>query len=200
MLTSTNANSVPMLTSLTISAERHERGQDRDQDAEGRASAGPGCRSAGGPRRAAAAAGRRGTSRRRSGSGRRGSTSTTLVIAISAPRASSAAAQLRPAPSSSAAASGASLLRQRRAIGSDADRGDRDQRCRARVQITSEPTIAIGRSRCRGSWPPRCRSRPRRSRCRRRRSAPAAVVMPSAPCGANGLKLSVLNDGERRRR
>ena len=36
MLVSTNANSVPMLTSFAISVERHERGDDRDQDAERR--------------------------------------------------------------------------------------------------------------------------------------------------------------------
>jgi hypothetical protein len=108
MLTSTKANSVPMLTSLTISLSGTSAARMAISTPK------PMVSRAGVPYRWFTAASRAGSRPSRHMAKKMRvwpymMTSTTLVIATTAPSDSTAAAQLIPAPSSSAAASGASL-------------------------------------------------------------------------------------------
>ena len=172
MLTSTNANSVPMLTSSTISPSGTKAARiaisDRRRPAverAGRAGARADLREAARgsrPSRHIAKMMRRLPVEDRS--------ATTLVIAISAPSDEDAAPPRRSRRRSSSAV-GERRVAARRAVGrgSDADRRRPRRGCTGRCRSPREPIIPLGMSRCSGCGPPPRWWRPRRSRCRRRR-------------------------------
>ena len=141
----TKANSVPMLTSTTISVERHDRGEGGDEDAEHAGDDAPACGVRGWTLRD-----ERGSSPSRHIANKMRVwpyriVSTTLVIATSAPTEITSAPQSKPAPSLSTVGQrrlGAGELVERQRAGRD----DRDEDVEQRA-IASETMIAIGRSR-----------------------------------------------------